>query len=358
MQLYSVMILLSIPSASILRYNKTMIWIAILLIVFLVFVASTEPYGSRLSDFESKRRIDKDDIAALLDYRRGSTREYLLTWRQIIIAWSLVIISALLVLAEGWGFGVVWAMVISLFYGRIASIGMIRAFTKKYYDKFEPAILSFAEATRRYVKPFRSWFGGEDHQIEIGSRDELQYIINNASNAILGKDERQTILSALDFKEKRVADYMTPRSVIDTIAVDELLGPLVLDDLYKTGHSHFPVCDGDIDHIVGILHIQNLFALKNRESLSVKDIMDTQVFYVHENQSLDKALGACIKKRRSLLVVVNQYRETVGVITVEDIIEQLIGRKIIDQFDAYDDLRAVAEANPKKNNSPTNAQDV
>ena len=66
----------------------------------------------------------------------------------------------------------------------------------------------------------------------------------------------------------------------------------------------------------------------------------------------DKALGACIKKRRSLLVVVNQYRETVGVITVEDIIEQLIGRKIIDQFDEYDDLRAVAETNPRKNNLP------
>ena len=164
--------------------------------------------------------------------------------------------------------------------------------------------------------------------------------------------------AVLDFKEKKVSDYMTPRSVVDTIGVSELLGPLVLDDLHKTGHSHFPVIDGDIDHIVGMLHIQNLFALKNRESLSVREVMDTQVFYIREDQSLDKALGACIKKRRSLLVVVNQYRETVGVITVEDIIEQLIGRKIIDQFDEYDDLRAVAETNPRKNNLPKRGEDI
>jgi CBS domain containing-hemolysin-like protein len=57
-------------------------------------------------------------------------------------------------------------------------------------------------------------------------------------------------------------------------------------------------------------------------------------------------------------VVVNQYRETVGVITVEDIIEQLIGRKIIDQFDEYDDLRAVAETNPRKNNLPKRGEDI
>jgi CBS domain containing-hemolysin-like protein len=101
-----------------------------------------------------------------------------------------------------------------------------------------------------------------------------------------------------------------------------------------------------------------MHALKNRESLSVREVMDTQVFYIREDQSLDKALGACIKKRRSLLVVVNQYRETVGVITVEDIIEQLIGRKIIDQFDEYDDLRAVAETNPRKNNLPKRGEDI
>ena len=328
------------------------------MIVGLILVASIEPQGSKLSDFESKRRIDNDDLEALLDYRRGSTREYLLTWRQVVVAWLLVIISALLVVAEGWGFGVLWGMIISLVYGRLASLAVIRRFTQRYYERFESTMLSFAEATKRYIGPFRSWFGAQSRQIEIGSRDELQFIIDTATNSVLAKDERQTMLSALDFKEKKVSDYMTPRSVVDTIGVSELLGPLVLDDLHKTGHSHFPVIDGDIDHIVGMLHIQNLFALKNRESLSVREVMDTQVFYIREDQSLDKALGACIKKRRSLLVVVNQYRETVGVITVEDIIEQLIGRKIIDQFDEYDDLRAVAETNPRKNNLPKRGEDI
>ena len=51
---------------------------------------------------------------------------------------------------------------------------------------------------------------------------------------------------------------MTPRGVMNTVAKEDVIGPLLLDELHKTGHSRFPVTDGDIDHIVGILHIRSL----------------------------------------------------------------------------------------------------
>jgi len=145
---------------------------------------------------------------------------------------------------------------------------------------------------------------------------------------------------------------------MEAIGANELLGPLVLDNLHRTGHTHFPVFEGDIDHLVGILHIYSLFTLENKKSLAVKDAMEPRVYYINETQTLEQALFACIKHRRHLLVVVNNYRETVGVITIEDAVEQLIGRKIVDQFAEHDDLRKVAERNPRHNNSSEAATDV
>jgi CBS domain containing-hemolysin-like protein len=86
--------------------------------------------------------------------------------------------------------------------------------------------------------------------------------------------------------------------------------------------------------------------------------MEPKVLYIHEEQPLNDALSACIKHRRHLLVVINEFRETVGVITIEDAVEQLIGRKIVDEFAEHDDLRKVAERNPRGNNLPKNHSDV
>jgi CBS domain containing-hemolysin-like protein len=174
----------------------------------------------------------------------------------------------------------------------------------------------------------------------------------------LTRDERLTLKSTLHFEDKLVRDYMTPRSVMEAIGRYEMLGPLVLDGLHKTGHSHFPVFEGDIDHIVGMLHIHTLFNLQEKKTRTVQDVMEPRVLYIHEEQTLGQALAACIKHRRHLLVVINGFRETVGVITIEDAVEQMIGRKIVDEFDQHDDLRSVAERNPRGNNKSTRSLDV
>lgn len=87
--------------------------------------------------------------------------------------------------------------------------------------------------------------------------------------------------------------------------------------------------------------------------------MDKKVFYIHQDQSLQQALAAFLRTRHHLFVVINEYRETVGLLSLEDVIEALLGRKINDEFDVYDDLRKVAEVNPQKNNKLTKRrQDV
>ena len=155
---------------------------------------------------------------------------------------------------------------------------------------------------------------------------------------------------------------MIPRTMIDSIGKDEVLGPIVLDGLYKTGHSRFPVIDGDIDHVVGMLYVQDLVTISNakksQKSYHVTDAMEHAVCYIREDQSLQQALAAFIKTRHHLFIVINQYRETVGLLSLEDALEALLGKKINDEFDTHEDLRKVAERNPRGNNSPKTTETI
>jgi magnesium and cobalt transporter len=136
------------------------------------------------------------------------------------------------------------------------------------------------------------------------------------------------------------------------------VGPLLLDELHKTGHSRFPVIDGDIDHVVGTLHIKELLTLGDKSSKTAAQAMESRVFYINQDQTLDHALAAFIKTRHHLFIVVNGYRETAGILTLEDVMEALLGREIVDEFDVHDDLRIVAARNAKTNNNPPHATNV
>lgn len=171
---------------------------------------------------------------------------------------------------------------------------------------------------------------------------------------LLGLFERQRIQSdnrvdaqsleiaqhALHFADKRVADILTPRRVVKAVAAADTTGPVLMDDLHKSGHSRFPVYEEKQDNIVGILYLRNL--VKAKAGGSVQKVMSKTVCYVHEDQPLTEALQAILKTHQQLFIVVNSFEEYVGIVTMEDILEQIVGKQIVDEFDQYDDLRAVA----------------
>lgn len=333
-----------------------MIIITVVLLILLFSVASMRPNQSSCTDFELRRRLDANEDDAVLEWRRGEYRAELMTVRRIKIAFILVVVSALMIAQFGWVWGLMWALLTTLLYNRVGRLPFIHGPAQRVYDKYEDVMLRNVEKWQRTIRIFS---GVADAQVErsIASREEIEHQFV-ALTGLLSSDERKMLSGVMHFNEKIVKDYMTPRSVMEAIGANELLGPLVLDNLHKTGHTHFPVFEGDIDHLVGILHIYSLFTLENKKSLAVKDAMEPRVFYINEEQTLEEALFACIKHRRHLLVVVNSYRETVGVITIEDAVEQLIGRKIVDQFAEHDDLRKVAERSPRLLNTPEHSVDV
>ena len=333
-----------------------MVVLTLFTVLALLFVTAITPNRSKLSEFELRRRLEGKLSGSLLEWRRGDLYVEVMTIRRVLIAFLLVVASALAIVEYGWLWGLFGSFVLILLYNRLAAIKPAHAYAQAQYDRHEKDFLRWVDRNRKFIRPFRG-VADSGHSQELASREELAHLVDQAGGMI-SSEERKMIHGALDFSEKLIKDYMTPRSVMEVIGAHELLGPLVLNDLHKTGHSHFPVLDGDIDHIVGILHLHNLLTITKKESVTVKDVMEPKVLFIHEDQTLSDALGACIKHRRHLLVVINEFRETVGVVTIEDAVEQLIGRQIVDENDNHEDLRAVAARNPRGNNKSPKASDV
>lgn len=153
-------------------------------------------------------------------------------------------------------------------------------------------------------------------------------------------DEIDVAERALIFGNKLVHDSSIPRRMVRIVSSAEAIGPILIDELHKSGHSRFPVYEGKRDHIIGTLYLRDLINLKHGGK--VAGAMRPDVFYVHEDFSLYQALQAFLRTKHHLFIVVNSFEEFVGIITIEDVLEQILGKPILNEFDSYDNLHAVA----------------
>lgn len=160
------------------------------------------------------------------------------------------------------------------------------------------------------------------------------------------KVELELAQHALTFGDKLVRDVMIPRRVVKTVSADETIGPILMAELHDSGFSRLPVYSGKKDNIVGTLYMHDLVGAKSGGQIA--KVMRPEVYFVHEEQPLTDALQAILKTKRHLYIVVNSFEEFVGIITIEDVLEQIVGKPIIDEFDQYDDLRAVAARAARK----------
>ncbi len=336
----------------------TFLWIVTLVTGgLLLVVAAMRPVRTTMSNYELKRRADHGDGTAADLLRREMLLGDVMSLQKIIIALLLVIITLLLVGSLGWLLGVAAAVVVALEYGNVARLAFLRRQAGTVYQKLEPHLLRYAERYPLVFKIIRN-VTPEAVDYRLESREQLLHLVSQSGD-VLSRDEKDLIKHGLEFSQFEVASIMTPASVIDSISKKELLGPLVLDDLHKTGHSRFPVIDGDLNHVVGMLHIRDLLTLDTgKHSTTAEKSMEPRVFYIREDQTLQHALAAFLRTHHHLFVVVNEFRETVGLLSLEDVFVALLGRKIIDEFDTHEDLRSVAAGNPRRNNHPPKHTDV
>ena len=331
--------------------------VCLALFVALIVVAAIQPRRTALSGYELKRRKAAGDSAAEEVLSRELLVDDVISLQRVMSALLLVLFVITAVAAFGWLVGILLAVVVAQEYGALSRRPAVSKRAQALYDRHEDKILGLIRRYPAIVRILRNVSRQEPVDTTLDSREELAHLIET-SGQLLSPDEKKLLTHGLSFGEREVREIMTPRGVIDSIDQKELLGPLVLDDLHKTGHSRFPVIDGDVDHVVGMLHIQNLFTLDSKRSTTAAKAMEPRVFYIKEDQNLQHALAAFIRTHHHLFVVVNEFRETVGLLSLEDVIEALLGRKIVDEFDAHDDLRAVAMRNPRGNNHPKKHEDV
>ena len=344
-------------------YNSDGMFTFLSILTFFIFVlllifAAIRPARSQYSAFELNRRVGLGDREAKRILARENLLVDIVSLQRIIVALLLVIVVLLSVVTFGWLIGVCIAVFVALEYGAIARFGFIRSLAHKLYSRIEKDVLNLVQKAPYLFKFLRNVSVGDDvDDRHISSRSELQHLVDE-SVGILTNDEKKLVVHGLSFGDQIVSTIMTPRSVIDSIKSSEFLGPLTLDDLHKTGHSRLPVTKGDIDHIIGILNLKSLLTLDVKRSTTAEKAMEPKVFYVRQDQTLQHALAAFLRTHHHLFVVVNEFRETVGLLALEDVIETLLGRKIIDEFDAHDNLREVALHNPRHNNHPEKREDI
>lgn len=329
----------------------------LLSLLLLIIVAGIRPGRATISRFELERRVGRGDKAAIATARRESLLTDVISLQRIKVALLLITTVLLAVARFGWLTGAVISIVVALGYGSVARMSFIQKRSQKLYEKHEERILQLIEKFPKTVAVVRSVPLTESIDNRLESREELIHLVSE-SGQLLTSDEKRLITHGLTFDDQLVETIMTPRSVIDSVPKTELLGPLALDDLHRTGHSRFPVIDKDIDHVIGMLHIHDLLTLTNKKSVTAGTAMEPRVYYIRSDQTLAHALAAFLRTRHHLFVVVNEFRETVGLLSLEDVIETMIGRKIVDEFDAHDDLRTVAARNPRSNNHPEKREDV
>lgn len=323
--------------------NVLMFIVFLISVSFLVFFTSVKPQNTN----EAKRS----------NRRYEMIMPYVLTFQTIIIALFLVMSVLLSVATFGWILGVVVAVILALQYAALARLRFVRTFSQNLFRKYEKQFYVMLDKLRPYMRFVRS-INVSDliESKEISNREELKNMLMQST--VLTPDEKLLFSNGIDFNQKKISEVMTTRSSIKYIEKTEFLGPLVLDNIHKYGHSRLPVIDKDLDHVVGILYLQDLLSLELKKSSSADKIMEKKVYYIHKDQDMEHALAAFIKTKHHLFIVINELRETVGLITLEDAIESLIGRRIEDRFTSHEDKRTVAKRLSNENNKPASHQDV
>jgi CBS domain containing-hemolysin-like protein len=189
--------------------------------------------------------------------------------------------------------------------------------------------------------------------------DDLLDLLENQKAQLDSRISTQTIdlvMHALSFGKLHVEDVMIPRRVVRMVGQDDRISAILMDELHESGHSRFPVHDDTEDTIIGMLYMHDLVA--HKQGGSIASVMKRDVRFVHEEHTLEQALHAFLKTKRHLFIVVNSFEEYTGIITIEDILEKVIGHQIVDEFDAYDDLRAVASSAALKEHKAHKKQEI
>ena len=168
----------------------------------------------------------------------------------------------------------------------------------------------------------------------VHSEEELKMLVNaSRRGGVLEEEEQAMLHKVFEFADKDAADVMVPRPDVVALPVDisteEALGTVL-----ERPYTRYPVYDGELDDVVGVLHVRDLFTAMQRdggERLEIRSILRPAIV-VPETKPLDEILADFRRTSNHLAVVVDEYGSVAGIVTLEDLLEEIVG-EIVDEFD-------------------------
>jgi CBS domain containing-hemolysin-like protein len=321
-----------------LETDSWLILIAIALLVALsAFFSMSETALTTFNKIRMRKKADEGDkkAALLLKIWDSFDRSLasILVGNNIanITASTLATLFAVALLgpARGTFAATVGMTVILLTFGEVVPKNL----AKEAADKVAPALAAPLLFFVRVLSPLSialTWIsravlrGGGSEREPSMTEEELIYMVDAMEESVLDEQERELVQSAMEFDETSLYEILTPR--VDIIALDVEAG---LDEIKKAvveqGYSRIPIYEGSVDNIIGVLYTRDfLLALIQNREIDLRGMLK-EALYVHKGMKLSHLLASFKSRQLNLAVVVDEYGGTLGIVTMEDVLEELVG---------------------------------
>ncbi|WP_134671209.1 hemolysin family protein [Halorussus marinus] len=195
----------------------------------------------------------------------------------------------------------------------------------KYSEYFLLPLVVFFDYLTRVINQVTG--GGSAIESSYVTRDEIQDMIETGEReGVLEEDEREMLQRIFRFNNTIAKEVMTPRldmtAVSKTASIDEAIETLV-----QSGHERVPVYEGSLDNVIGIIHIRDLVrenTYGENDDLSLEDVIQPTL-HVPESKNVDELLTEMRENRMQMVIVIDEFGTTEGLVTMEDMVEEIVG---------------------------------
>ena len=265
------------------------------------------------------------DIVALIPPLAGAAHEIALVLITLLIALASIIIGELVPKTLALAFAVRFALVVARPIGWL-DVGL------------RPVVWFVSSISKVLV---RALGGRETPQAGYLSTEELKMLVETGSEqGGIEEDEKEMIHGVIELAEKQVHEVMVPRIGIRAVEAGDTIDE-VLDMIVRAGHSRLPVYEESLDNILGILYAKDLLPYLKRNGREPGEIdiraLARPAVYVPETKAVDELLHEMQVAKRHIAIVVDEYGGTAGLITLEDVVEEIVG-EIQDEYDTEEEL--------------------
>ncbi|MCB9822919.1 CBS domain-containing protein [Candidatus Nomurabacteria bacterium] len=304
---------------------RTLLWVILVTdYLFLLMIGSVRLKQYEMSDFSLRQMlIDKPGS----NNRQINGLHNLLPKVALLQRVELVVAGTLSVALATYLLGPLIALLFSLLiFTLIVLVSRIK-FVQNLAVRLFESTLDIVLSTVHWLGPLWVILGvpPRSKSFQPSSTIELVDQISKLPASVVDSNQKQRLISVIESETKVVKDIMTSIRKVVVVKPSAILGPIVLSDLQKTGHGFFPVVDKDAEP-EGILDISDISDIQSaKQQGRVRDIMSSQMVWVEEDTSLAELIQAFLQEKQYLMLVRNLNGDFTGIVTIADLMKQLIG---------------------------------